>query len=198
MKMSVIFYDSSCSYRELCVTKRQTLPFISCNWIFVILNNLCFRELINAAHLHNLLFECQDSDTLSTQDSNFMWKWDNTLFWFTILCYYVALHPYFHSFALPPCVRFQNVSSLKYSWFPNFKPNFLKINIWIYYIPVLRWYTEIFVCFNGDGRSVYVWNEHMLPLKTDGESPACVLCSQSGNPEVSYNLSSSQCCSFLL
>jgi hypothetical protein len=120
------------------------------NEYFGMLNNVCLREWINEyfALLCSLLSEHQDkwhivASGLECSISTFMWKWDNTLFLFATLC--CTAITYFHSFALPPGVRFQNVfcskSCLKCSWFPNFKPSFLKIGIGGHnYIPVLRWW----------------------------------------------------------
>jgi hypothetical protein len=103
---------------------------------------------------------------------------------------------YFHSFALPPGVSFQNVfcskSRLKCSWFPNFKPSFLKIGIdgrtTFQYSGDGMLSGQTFLYFDGGGRSaICVWDEHKLHFKTDGDSSICVLCSQPGNQESDYN-----------
>lgn len=147
------------------------------NEYFGMLSNVCPREWINKyfAHLCSLLSENQDkwhivASGLWCSVSTFMWKWD-TLLLFAILC--CTATKYFHSFALPSGMRFQNVfcskSHLKCSWFPNFKPCFLKIGIdghtTFQYSGDGMLPGQMFLYFDGGGRSeICVWIEHKLHL----------------------------------
>lgn len=99
--MIVIVYTET-----LCHFKKKTyFHRFYVNEYFGILNNVCLREWINeyVAHLCSLLSECQDkrhiiASGLECSISTFMWKCDNTLFLFAILCCIAST--YFHSFCL--------------------------------------------------------------------------------------------------
>jgi hypothetical protein len=63
--------------------------------------------------------------------STFGRKWDNAIFWFSVLCCTISTH--FHRFPFLASVRFHNVfyspSHLNCNRFLNFKPSFSKIGV---------------------------------------------------------------------
>jgi hypothetical protein len=166
------------AYTDTLVSPKNTyFHWFYVNEYFGMLNDICLREWINEyfAHLCSLLPEHQDKWHIVTSGlecfiSTFMWKWGNTLFLFAILC--CTGTTCFHSFALPPGVRLQNVfcskSHLKCSWFPNFKPSF-QIGIDGYttfqYLGDGMLSGQTFHYFDGGGKSaICVRSEHKLHL----------------------------------
>jgi hypothetical protein len=139
---------------------------------------------MNISHICAACFQnVSISGTLLPQYWSFLspllWKWDNSLFWFSLL--YCTATTYFHRFALPPGVGFQNEfcskSRLKCSWFPDFKPSFLKIGVdghsTLQYSGDDMLSGHTLLCFDGGGTAtIYVWDSINYTCRQMGNHPS--------------------------